>query len=217
VSTLAALLRLLAAAASAAAVGRALLVDVAPAMTALEAAALDAYLAGATSFAEWGAGGSTWRAGRAASLSRVLSIESSAGWAAVAARGCAPPRCESRVVDVGPTGAYGTPVGDAARAQWPAYSRALAPGGGGGGGGVAAVDLVLVDGRFRVACAARALRAHPLARLLVHDWGRPAYAPVLAVADVVEVTGTLALLRRRADATDERLDALADEHEFDFA
>lgn len=181
-------------------------------MSPAETAQFDSYLASATRYAEFGAGGSTWRAGTFANIRFVVSVESSAAWAAVAARGCPPPRCDVRVVDVGPTGAYGFPAGDGARARWPNYSAALAA-----ADADEPFDLVLVDGRFRVASAARTLRAHPRARLLVHDFHREAYEPIRRVAHVLESTGTLALLRRRDDATDEDLDALAEAFQFDPA
>ena len=62
-----------------------------------------------------------------------------------------------------------------------------------------AVDLVLVDGRFRVACALQALaHCQPHTVLLIHDfWNRTPYHPVLAFTDWLGSCDTLAILRRK--------------------
>lgn len=70
------------------------------------------------------------------------------------------------------------------------------------------VDVALVDGRFRVACALRALRhVVPGAGVVaVHDWTeRPAYGDALApFFEVVEVADRLAVLtpKRHVDWTE---------------
>ena len=60
------------------------------------------------------------------------------------------------------------------------------------------VDVAFVDGRFRVACALRALRhvAPGVGVVVVHDWTeRPAYGDALKpFYDVVEVADRLAVL-----------------------
>ena len=95
--------------------------------------------------------------------------------------------------------------------RWPAYWRdpweAAGP-----------VDLVLVDGRFRVACALAGLsRLDPDAVLLVHDfWDRASYrAPLLRHFDMLGSAGTLVLLgpRRPVDAAALAVDLAA--HAFD--
>lgn len=60
-------------------------------------------------------------------------------------------------------------------------------------------DLVLIDGRFRVASALEALaRCQPHAILLFHDfWNRTSYHPVLAFSDWLDSCDALAILRRK--------------------
>ena len=60
-------------------------------------------------------------------------------------------------------------------------------------------DLVLIDGRFRVACALEVLaRCRPHAVLLFHDfWNRTPYHPVLAFTDWLGSCDSLAILRRK--------------------
>ena len=72
-------------------------------------------------------------------------------------------------VDIGPTRKWGHPLGDESKARWPQYAQAVwqaalpQP-----------VDFVLIDGRFRVACALMArLKARPDALVAFHDfWTR---------------------------------------------
>ena len=95
--------------------------------------------------------------------------------------------------------------------RWPAYWRDPWDAAG-------EVDLVLVDGRFRVACALAGLpRLAADARLLVHDfWPRPAYrAPLLRHFEVAGSAGTLVMLtpRRPLDAAMLAVDLAA--HAFD--
>lgn len=61
----------------------------------------------------------------------------------------------------------------------------------------AELDLVLVDGRFRVSCALQAaLHVRPSCSVLIHDFtNRPKYHVVLKFFDVVETVGTLVALR----------------------
>ena len=77
--------------------------------------------------------------------------------------------------------------------RWPAYWRDPWEAAG-------AVDLVLVDGRFRVACALAGVpRLGADAVLLVHDfWQRASYQPpVLRHFDLLGSAGTLVLLAPR--------------------
>jgi hypothetical protein len=165
---------------------------------------------------EFGCGGSTGLLLRAG-LPRLLSADSDSGWLrrVGADPPCAGLLAEGRLrllhIDIGQTGAWGWPTDMATLPRWPAYWRdpweAAGP-----------VDLVLVDGRFRVACAlAGVARLAADAVLLVHDfWSRAVYqGPLLRHFEVVGSAGTLAMLaaRRPADAPMLAVDLAA--HTFD--
>lgn len=170
----------------------------AAAMTAAEAGLLQAAAAAATTGLEFGCGGSTPLL-LEAGLGRLLSVDSDRDWLmrVGADPRCAPALAEGRLgllhADIGPTGRWGWPLDPARMPQWTGYWRDPWERAG-------AVDFVLVDGRFRVACALAALpRLGPGARLAVHDfWARPAYqAPILRHFDLVGSAGSLALLAPR--------------------
>lgn len=189
-----------------------------PLLTTLELLTLQTHVRGARLYVEWGSGAST---SLVAPLARAaVSIDNNAEWCArVAGRSdvawwVANGALSLVCVDTGPTGDFGAPAAGADPASFPAYSaaidaavdayvaagrhrrgprRALA----GAHASSYPVDAVLVDGRFRVACALRALRhvraGHGV--VMVHDWERAAYRDALApFYDVVEVAGRLGVL-----------------------
>lgn len=112
----------------------------------------------------------------AAGLPRLLAVDSDSAWLG---RMAAEPDCVEAIadgrlrlmpIDIGPVGAWGWPACATRLDLWPRYWREpwdAAP----------APELVLVDGRFRVATALiAAVRLGPNAVVLVHDfWSRPSY------------------------------------------
>ncbi len=113
-------------------------------------------LAGAQTYLEFGCGGSTASA-IAAGVSTIVSVESDPEWAtsvAGYAKANGRPDVEVLHADVGPTRSWGYPADDSAVDRWPTYAmrpwaslhaQGLTP------------DLVLIDGRFRLACLAISL------------------------------------------------------------
>lgn len=120
---------------------------------------------------EYGAGGSTRLAARRG-VPRILSVESDPafGQAVAAAQRQEPGEraFELFTPDLGPTGAWGFPTDPTTCQRWPLYAtrpwerlarRQWVP------------DLILVDGRFRVACfLASLLQARPGAVILFDDY-----------------------------------------------
>ncbi len=152
-----------------------------PAMRPGEIALLRSVLRGARHYLEFGAGGSTIFALREG-VGDVVSVESDSAWiermhadptAAAAVR-------ESRLkllhADIGAISGLGRPVNEEARARWPSYAQLPWP-------HVQAdrLDVVLIDGRFRVACILETvLRCNANTAIVIHDfWNRPQYHVVL--------------------------------------
>ena len=170
-----------------------------PEMTSDEIGVLRECYSKAASLVEFGSGGSTLLAVRSP-LQRIWSVESDPAWIAKLRDQPAVAAAEQggrlRFVhaDIGRVGDHGAPLDEAAQARWPAYHEAVWA-----DPAAASADLVLVDGRFRVACALQALlRCQPHALLLVHDfWNRTPYHPVLAFTDWLGSCDSLAILRRK--------------------
>ena len=151
----------------------------------------------AACYLEYGSGASTVLA-MDLGVPTIISVESDRAWVKRLSDKLAgrldPDRHFLLHADIGPTKAFGYPVSDA---QWRNYrtyplsawelcrSRGLTP------------DVVLVDGRFRVACfLATLLFGRPGCRILFDDYdSRPHYHTVCAFA------GSPCMLERVADFT----------------
>ena len=144
----------------------------APTMPAEGAARLEELLRGSRCYLEYGAGGSTVKACDVG-VPVVISVESDRDWLDALGRKIARRPSASELIplhiDLGPVKDWGFPVADT---HWKNYSnyplraweecikRGLKP------------DLVLIDGRFRVACfMATLLFAQPGCRILFDDYG----------------------------------------------
>lgn len=182
-----------------------------PEMTDAEIGVLQQCFSKASSLVEFGSGGSTLLAVHSPSLRRIWSVESDPAWIArlrarpevVAAEQGG--RLQLQHADIGPTGDHGAPLDEASQARWPAYHEQVWS-----DTATAAADLVLIDGRFRVACAMAALancQAHTI--LLFHDfWNRTPYHPVLAFTDWLGSCDSLAILRRKPSVDQVKFDAV---------
>jgi hypothetical protein len=97
------------------------------------------------------------------------------------------------LVDTGPVGRWGSPTDEGTKPLWRNYSSAVWD-----GLRSPAVDLVFVDGRFRIACTARALLQPEPPTIAFHDfWTR-----IDRYADVLRFTGHLhSATRQRPERT----------------
>jgi hypothetical protein len=165
-----------------------------PRMSAPEVALLKRHLKGARSLLEFGCGGSTVLAA-GLGIERIASVDSDPAWLEQVARH---PKVRAihfkgRYADIGPIGLWGKPRRSAYAHRWPAYSSAI-------WGELDAIpDVVLVDGRFRVACCLQALlHAGPKAKIIFHDfWDRPQYHTVLGYMECLGRADTLAVFKAK--------------------
>ena len=180
-----------------------------PHMSDPEIALFSRALGGCQRYLEFGAGGSTCYA-LSAGVERIVSVESDIGW--VEALRQMPAIAEASRAnrlhllhgDIGPVRKWGFPRDDSAKAQWRQYPEAPWPVWQRLG---ASPQLVLVDGRFRVACALRAALwflehdGRAGVRLLCHDFSpkRSSYQTIFQYFDLVEVVDTLVYARLKVD------------------
>ncbi len=154
-------------------------------------------LEGATVVLEFGSGGSTILAAEQPNL-QITSVDSDVSWfnklrefapvKAAKAEG----RLRFVAIDLGPTKKWGYPIDQRAIERWPMYSEApwsalqTAP------------DLILIDGRFRMACALEAARrALKDATIAIHDFQRSHYQIARLFLKRVEMVERLAVFRQR--------------------
>jgi hypothetical protein len=107
-------------------------------------------------------------------------------------------------LNVGPTEKWGYPVEPLTSSQTDHYFRVIEE--------HADADTVFIDGRFRVAVAAKCyLHLRDDAKFLIHDFKREHYSPVLEFLELEEQVGTLALLKKRPNSSD-RAERIFREH-----
>lgn len=177
-------------------------------------------------YLEFGMGGSTLLAVQKG-LANIVAVDSAQDW--VQALGRHPAIAEAVAAgrvsllhgDIGPVGPWGRPEDKTKKPLWPNY--VMAPWQEVGRRGMRP-DLVLVDGRFRVACAvsvalaAREARGGQGPRIFVHDVSpkRPAYDAIEEVLAVVEKVQTLWEYRIRPEVPAASALALMLRHQFAF-
>jgi hypothetical protein len=110
---------------------------------------------------------------------------------------------------VGPTGPWGAPSDDSCKHLWPRYSELP-------WARRSDYDLILIDGRFRVACALQAvLRASTRTLIVVHDfWNRPKYHVVLPFLEWKESCQSTGVFTKRRDADAAAAQALLDNYRY---
>lgn len=178
--------------------------EIEPAMRPEEIEMLARHLRPGVSYLEFGAGGST-RLALARGANPCHSVESDPAWLD-RLRGDGSVRDAEAAgvltlhrVDLGPLLAWGMPADRTRLEAWPSYylevwRRLERP-----------PDVVLIDGRFRAACALSAFLACPSrTAILMHDFFDPLpiranYRGLLDVADIVERTGQLVSLKRKPE------------------
>ena len=149
------------------------------------------YLDRCQTIAEFGAGGSTVLAAR--KRKNIVAVESDPNWVnrirqfQVIKRAERCGRLRFVPVNIGPTKEWGYPNSEQLRRNWPSYSVGAWTHGGKN------AELVLIDGRFRVACmAAAALNTKPGTFIVVHDfWNRPRYHEALGFLRAIDRYETL--------------------------
>jgi hypothetical protein len=184
-----------------------------PHMTDAEFALLSKNLDGAKSMLEFGCGGSTVLAGFHG-VAKIVSVDSDQEWLDKVVE--APELTSANFlpihVDIGPTGPWGFPTDKGHALKWPNYYTSAwshfsdAP------------DLVLIDGRFRVACALYSMmKCSAKTKYVIHDfWNREYYHGVLEFLECVERADSLAVFVAK-DAVDwQKLAQVLIAHAHDF-
>ena len=111
-------------------------------------------------------------------------------------------------VNIGDVKKFGNPKDESRKEQWPDYSTTVS-------NETEPFDVYLIDGRFRVACALQAfLHGTNTSLVLIHDFQRPDYQPVLDVANVVRRVGQLVVLQKKASVTTKTLTSLWEKYKY---
>ena len=139
------------------------------------------YSPGTRFYYEFGSGGSTYKAIHAPNITRVISMESDTSYYISTLPQLSAPHCERIFVDVGAYNNWGNPAAGVPKSRYELYFKHI--------DSVPVLpDLVLIDGRWRVACALHiALRCVGAGTVvLVDDFQRSEYAAILDYYDIIE-------------------------------
>ena len=176
-------------------------------MSPQEQRALASVYSKAKSIFEWGMGASALIAAEF-EVPRLYAVDSSLDYVQSCRNRSRNPAYQMEFVDIGPTGAWGYPVEEKHKDRWPDYYNVI--------DNLEPFDVYLVDGRFRVACACKALlHGHSSSHILLHDAWRRSYAVLETVAEEIHRIGKLAMFQRKTEAKDEEIQAILTEHAFD--
>ena len=185
-------------------------------MTSGELALLRSCLDSAVSYLEFGAGASTIHASSVPTIERIDSVESSGEYvdehllpnAAISAALSAG-RLAFHVIDIGETSKWGYPIDASKKHLWPNYSLGVFS-------RPSTHDLVLVDGRFRVACTLSSILSTPDdCRILLHDfWDRPQYHIVSKYLETMDRIDTMGLFRKKPGVDPRKLRSLLERYQY---
>lgn len=139
----------------------------------------DQMLSKGSVYFEFGLGGSTLFASKHSNLNHITAVDSSRAWIIKVqsegpiAAGIQDGRIQIKYADIGPVGGWGYPITRNAVKER-AYSKTII-------GASPVPDVVLVDGRYRVACALRTVleavdNGWPNLILMIHDYERHEYS-----------------------------------------
>lgn len=174
-----------------------------------EIALFSAFLGQSAAYFEFGMGGSTCLAAKLVK-ERIHAIDSHSLWVEKVGQeiGTSEKDIQIRTVNIGPTGAWGTPIGRTHENLFSDYSLSITRSGFGD------YDLCLVDGRFRVACFLQAisvLRADAVVG--IHDYtSRPYYHVVEEFARPIAGVNELKMFVRRPEVDQKALAAALEQY-----
>lgn len=164
----------------------------------------------ATGYFEYGCGGSTAIANGMPNLLRIASVETDFEWAQRVHEVC--PDVNMIWVDIGPTKEFGQPVDEKLRIGWPRVPEVWLI-------AEQSYDLVLIDGRFRVACAALiCLHPNHVKRICFDDFtSRPQYHAILPFIDILETVDTMIVFQPKVGLDRAALQQLYETYKYDPA
>ena len=161
-----------------------------PYMTPAETTVLARYRDKSPNYFEFGCGGSTVFCD--SPQRKTKSVDNNEAWLNKV-RPLIGPTTELIYINTGPVLEYGNPVDPTQLAGFADYSLAFCQRN-------SDTDLVLVDGRFRVACGLQIVLSNYTGIVLLHDAERSEYQPLFKFFSVLERVENLVALRVRSTA-----------------
>lgn len=185
-------------------------------MTKDELRLLHSYLDSSKNYLEFGSGESTIYASNVPTIQHIDSVESSERHVREhlqpnAAITCAllKGKLVFHIIDIGETLDWGYPYNENRKHLWPNYSLSVFT-------IQSHHDLVLVDGRFRVACTLSCILNTPEdCNIMIHDfWNRPEYHIVLKYLRIKDKVDTLGVFSKKQEYDPNKLQSLIKTYQY---
>jgi len=185
-------------------------------MSTSELKILHSHLHSSKHYLEFGSGASTKAAAKAENILSIDSVESSQTYIeeqlkpdAAIAQALLNKKLRFHIIDIGETIRWGYPKDDSKKHLWPNYSKSVFS-------EKKNYDLVLVDGRFRVACILNCLLNTPeKCTIIVHDfWNRPQYHVALEYLETKERADTLGVFVKKPRINQEDVQAMIEAFQY---
>ena len=169
-------------------------------------------------YLEFGMGGSTFRVLQK-SQAIVYTIDSSTEWISLMREYRQISRMEKKGrlflfhVDIGPTRVWGRPVDDQHKEKFPDYSSQIFK-----LIDKSKVDTILIDGRFRVACALKTILEcyqNKNLQIIIHDfWNREDYHVLLKYFDSIDKVDSLGVFKIKSNIDLNKITEEYDRHKY---
>lgn len=185
-------------------------------MTKDEMKVLHSYINKSSHYLEFGSGESTIYASNSPMIKTIDSVESSEKFInenlkpnAAITNALSTGKLLFHIIDIGETTDWGLPINESKKHLWPNYSLSVFS-------QKSNHDLVLVDGRFRVACTLNCILNTPEnCKIIIHDfWKRPAYHIVLKYLIVQNRFDTLGAFSKKQDIDSKEVQSLIKEYQY---
>lgn len=185
-------------------------------MTKEELKILHTHMDLSTRFLEFGSGASTLYAASVPSIRQIDSVESSESFInenlkpnPIISNALSAGKLLFHIIDIGKTIHWGYPIGFRKKHLWPNYSLSIFS-------EKSEHDLILIDGRFRVACTLNCiLNTPPDCKIIIHDfWNRPAYHSVLPFLETNDKADTLGLFSKKPDIDHNEVKSLIEKYQY---
>lgn len=179
-------------------------------MTKGELEILHSYIDSSSNYLEFGSGESTIYASKSPTIKTIDSVESSQKYIednlkpnADIVMALSANKLRFHIIDIGETITWGYPKDKSKKHLWPNYSLSVFSEN-------RNYDLVLVDGRFRIACALNCILSTPdNCTIIIHDfWNRPQYHVVLRYLEVKDRVDTLGVFSKRSNIDLQKVQSL---------
>ena len=151
------------------------------------------YLEKTTNYFEFGGGGSTVLANSYSNIQKIIAIDSNIDWINKIKNNLNTNKIGFCYIDVNAPRNSGYPKDESKKENWELYSNSIS------NYNKNNFDLILVDGRFRVACAIKSyLHMNDTNILLVHDYNRTHYRDIEKLFVKISSIGTLTAFSKKS-------------------